>query len=75
MHRIYSQPKFTIPENVNLIAKTPKEMQHAHFSNLLEDKPTRLQIVVTFLALLELIKRYRVEARQEELFSGIEIDY
>jgi chromatin segregation and condensation protein Rec8/ScpA/Scc1 (kleisin family) len=30
--------------------------------------------VVTFLALLELVKRYRVEARQAGLFSDIEID-
>jgi len=41
---------------------------------LLGDSPSRLEIVVTFLALLELVKRYRVEARQEGLFSDIEID-
>ena len=29
---------------------------------------------VTFLAMLELIKRYRVQAYQEGLFSDIEID-
>ena len=31
------------------------------------------EIVVTFLALLELVKRYRVEARQEGLFFNIEM--
>jgi segregation and condensation protein A len=40
----------------------------------LSDKPTRLEVVVTFLALLELVKRYRVSARQEALFSEIEIE-
>ena len=29
---------------------------------------------MTFLALLELVKRYRVSARQESLFSDIEIE-
>jgi segregation and condensation protein A len=40
----------------------------------LEQKPSRLEIVVTFLALLELVKRYRVAARQDGLFTDIEID-
>jgi chromatin segregation and condensation protein Rec8/ScpA/Scc1 (kleisin family) len=33
-----------------------------------------LEVVVTFLAMLELVKRYRIQARQEGLFSEIEID-
>jgi chromatin segregation and condensation protein Rec8/ScpA/Scc1 (kleisin family) len=40
----------------------------------LGEKPNRLEIVVTFLALLELIKRYRVAAHQEALFSDIQIN-
>jgi len=31
-------------------------------------------VVVTFLAMLELVKRYRIHAHQEELFSDIAID-
>jgi chromatin segregation and condensation protein Rec8/ScpA/Scc1 (kleisin family) len=31
-------------------------------------------VVVTFLALLELIKRYRVQASQDGLFSDIQIN-
>jgi chromatin segregation and condensation protein Rec8/ScpA/Scc1 (kleisin family) len=31
-------------------------------------------VVVTFLAMLELIKRYRIQAHQEALFGDIEID-
>lgn len=41
---------------------------------MLGDKPTRLEVVVTFLALLELVKRYRVQARQEALFSDIQVE-
>jgi len=33
-----------------------------------------LEIVVTFLAMLELVKRYHIQAHQENLFSDIEID-
>ena len=49
-------------------------MQHASFSSLTKDSTSRLEIVVTFLAMLELIKRYRVQAHQEGLFSEIELD-
>jgi len=71
---VIAAPKITIREKIDLISKTLKEIQRTSFRGLLGDKPTRLEIVVTFLALLELIKRYRVEARQDCLFSDIEID-
>jgi len=32
---------------------------------------SRLEVIVTFLALLELIKRLKVSARQEEMFGEI----
>ena len=35
---------------------------------------TRIEVVVTFLALLELVKRYRVDVHQEGLFSDIQIE-
>ena len=71
---IIAAPKITIREKIDLISKTLKGIPRASFRSLLGDKPTRLEIVVTFLALLELIKRYRVEARQESIFSDIQID-
>ena len=46
----------------------------ASFRGLIGEGATRLEIVVTFLALLELVKRYRVVAQQESLFSDIRID-
>jgi len=51
-----------------------KEVEHSSFRGLLNQGASRLEIVVTFLALLELVKRYRIQARQEGLFSDIEID-
>ncbi|NOH03494.1 MAG: segregation/condensation protein A [Chloroflexi bacterium] len=57
-----------------MITKTLKNIQRMTFSGLVTDKATRVEIVVTFLALLELIKRYRVTAKQEQLFGDIEFE-
>jgi segregation and condensation protein A len=67
-------PRITIREKIDLIAKTMKEVERATFSTLLNQGASRLEIVVTFLAMLELVKRYRIHAHQEGLFGEIEID-
>jgi segregation and condensation protein A len=71
---IIAPPRITIREKIDLIAKTLKEVERSTFSALLNADASRLEVVVTFLALLELIKRYRVAAHQEGLFNDIEID-
>jgi segregation and condensation protein A len=71
---VISAPKVTIREKIELISKRLGTAEHAHFRELLGENPTRIEIVVTFLALLELVKRYRVAARQEGLFKDIEIE-
>jgi segregation and condensation protein A len=71
---VIAAPRITIREKIDLISDTLKHLSHTSFRSLLGDRPTRLEIVVTFLAMLELVKRYRVEARQESIFSDIEIE-
>ena len=71
---IIAPPRVTIREKIDLISKTLREMQRSSFRALLDRGASRLEIVVTFLALLELVKRYRVAAHQEGLFSDIEIN-
>jgi len=71
---IIAAPRVTIREKIDLITKTMKEVQRSTFRALLNPGASRLEIVVTFLAMLELVKRYRLEARQADLFSEIEID-
>ena len=72
---VIAAPKITIREKIDLISKILKQIQHTSFRGLLGDSPSRLEIVVTFLALLELVKRYRVgRTRQDGLFSNIQID-
>jgi segregation and condensation protein A len=71
---VITAPKVTIREKIDLISKKFGVTQHTSFKELLGENPTRVEIVVTFLALLELVKRYRVSARQENLFTDIEIE-
>jgi segregation and condensation protein A len=71
---VIAPPKVTIREKIDLISKMLKNIQRASFRGLLTDKASRIEIVVTFLALLELIKRYRITAHQEELFGEIEFE-
>lgn len=71
---IIAVPRVTIREKIDLISKTLRDVQRSTFRALLNDGASRLEIVVTFLALLELIKRYRIDAHQEGLFSDIEIN-
>ena len=71
---VISAPRITIREKIALIAERLGQSHNATFSGLFGRKPSRLEVVVTFLALLELVKRYRVAARQAGLFSDIEIE-
>lgn len=71
---IIAPPRITIREKIDLISKTLKEVEHSTFNAMLNANASRLEVVVTFLALLELVKRYRVAAHQEGLFNDIAID-
>jgi segregation and condensation protein A len=71
---VISAPRITIREKIALIAERLGHSPNIPFYSLLGKKPSRLEVVVTFLALLELIKRYRVAVTQAGLFSDIEIE-
>jgi segregation and condensation protein A len=71
---VIAPPRITIREKIDLIAKMMKEVERSTFQALLTQGASRLEIVVTFLAMLELVKRYRIHAHQEGLFRDIEID-
>lgn len=74
LETVISAPKITIREKVALIARILQKGKQASFRDLIGQKPTRLEVVVTFLALLELVKCYHVAARQAGLFGEIEIE-
>lgn len=71
---VVAPPKVTIRDQIRVIAQSLR--QHGGrvvFQRLLEGAGSRMEIVVTFLATLELIKRRRIEARQSSLFGEIEL--
>jgi len=74
LETVISAPRITIREKIALIARIIQKGKTASFGDLIGQKPTRLEVVVTFLALLELVKLYAVAARQEGLFTEIEIE-
>jgi segregation and condensation protein A len=71
---VITAPKITIREKIALIAERLATGRETHFHSLVDSNPSRLEVVVTFLALLELVKRYRVSARQGALFGEIQIE-
>lgn len=70
---VVSMPRITIREKIHLILNNLKLMQTSTFSAMLNQR-SRLEIVVTFLALLELVKRHVVQAQQVQLFGDISLE-
>jgi len=71
---VVAPPKVTIRDQIRQIAGALRQQNgRASFQKLLDGATSRLEIVVTFLAVLELIKRRKIEARQEQMFGEIEL--
>jgi segregation and condensation protein A len=68
---VVPSPRVTIREKIGVIAEFLRRYRQGTFDQLLEDRRHRLDIVVTFLALLELVKRRMVVAQQGSLFGQI----
>ncbi len=73
LSRVVSMPRVTIREKIQTIVNALREIGNATFRSFLKRRGDRLEIVVTFLAILELIKRRVVEASQPDMFGDIEI--
>jgi segregation and condensation protein A len=71
---VISAPRITIREKIAYISNVLSKTKHSSFREILGKSSTRLEMVVTFLALLELVKRYRVSAHQDALFGDILIE-
>lgn len=61
----------TIRQKIGLIFTLLRQRGSSTFRNLLQRARSRIEIVVTFLAMLELVKRHRIFAQQEQLFGEI----
>jgi segregation and condensation protein A len=67
-------PKITIKEKITEIRRKLKISGSASFKTLLGEGYTRVEVVVTFLALLELVRRFRIRAVQDGTFNDILIE-
>jgi segregation and condensation protein A len=70
---VVTAPTVTIRQKIGDIVRLIKARGKASFLSFTHGAHSRLEIVVTFLAVLELIKRHRVQVRQELLFGEIEL--
>jgi len=66
--------RITIREKIYLITDSLRKSPNVAFRSLISKGHSRLEIVVTFLALLELIKRHLVRFSQEGLFGDISLE-
>lgn len=61
----------TLKEKIATLYAVLQEHKRLQFSRLVGDQPDRLNIVLTFLAILELVKQNNVTVEQTEHFSDI----
>ena len=67
------EDKWTVSEKIEELMKALAERPRMKFSDLFTGSMSRTEVVVTFLALLELIRLKQLVAAQAEVFGEIEI--
>ena len=67
------EENFTVSDKIDLIMKLTAAGVPLRFSELFATAASRTEVVVTFLALLELVRLKQVRARQGEEFGEIEL--
>ncbi len=67
------EDRWTVSEKIEALLNLLQNRARLKFSELFEGSTSRSEVVVTFLALLELIRLKKCTARQPEPFSEIEI--
>ena len=73
MSDVVSIPKVTIREKIHTIMEGLMQKPLTTFRELIKNNPTRIEVVITFLAVLELIKRHIVQVEQNHLFADIDL--
>lgn len=69
-----AEPTITIGDKMALLRRRLARSRHITFSSLLADAHSRLEVIVTFLALLEMFKAQEIILRQDTLFDEIHIE-
>lgn len=71
---VVTAPRITIRQKIHLINSRLHQNDRINFSELLSPNPTIIEVIITFIAMLELIKRQLISCRQERLFDEIIIE-
>ncbi len=74
LSQVVSLPRVTIRERIHHILIKIKEFGATTFRSVLANEKNRIDIVVTFLAMLELIKRRYIAVQQTSLFGDISME-
>lgn len=69
---VLNRPRITIRDKIQAILSAVKSSNTSSFQSILITH-SKVEIVVTFLAMLELIKRHIIEAKQGSLFEEIQL--
>lgn len=71
---VVRRPKLTIEGQLNHLRSLLSQRERLSFRALLSERTDRVEVAVTLLAALELIKRKEVRAYQRHLFGPIELE-
>ena len=66
--------EINIEDRMVQIREEVRGLKGINFRTLLETQPTRMNIIITFMSILELMKVGAITIRQEETFGEIVID-
>lgn len=71
LETVVEAPLFTIREKIQLITQRFNSIRRSTFHSLFSSGCTRLDVIITFLAMLELVKMHMIVASQGALFDEI----
>lgn len=64
----------SLPEKIETVKKYARDHRKFSFRDLLEKQSSKTQVIVTFLAILELMKTGEIRIFQEHIFDDIQIE-
>lgn len=69
------QEEINVSDKISELEDLGRRFKHLSFKEILYRQPTKLNAVVTFLAILELMKNGRIKVSQNDLFEDISIEF
>ena len=66
--------EISLPEKITFVSNEIRKKKRCSFKQLLEKQGSKMEVIVSFLAILELIKVGEIEVHQDKTFDDIYID-